>query len=209
MPKKATKKVSKDVQKLKRDVRLLKSSNETKHHDENYPGGFIDFSTNHVTTLLDPGQSITNQTRIGNEISPFHLRIRGTVDWNPVSGAPQLVRILVIQSKQRFVPVTNTNTISTGVLILSGTSQAPISDFNYENRKKFTVLHDRQYMVSEDDQSQPINVSKRIKRKLVFQEGGSTTAERGQIYMLIYSDQASASSSKPVVRAYSRIQYKD
>lgn len=210
MPRTNSKTVSsKSLAELKRKVNKIAGTIETKYHDELQPAVLVSNGVESVSILSDPTASFTNQTRIGNEISPFHLRVKGTIGFNPAQvNTNQRVRMMIIQSKQGFVPQTTSTSSNTGVLTMAGTVSVVNSDFNYENRKHFTVLHDKTYIV--DSASKPailFNISKKISRKVVFEEASSTTAEQGQIRLLLFSD--NDITNPPIVTWYSRMQYKD
>lgn len=195
--------MARKVDQLTKAVNNLKKSNETKYHDENLPLGAIVYGTNNTSTLLDPAQGSTTQTRVGNEISPYRVHIKGRIT---VGSTEEVVRITLIQSKQGYVP----SSISTGAAqqfyALPASAQSVHSPLDENNRKHYVVLYDKTFTLDAYNKIRQFSINKKISRNTMFEEAGSTTAEKGQVYLIVNSNVA---ASGPTINAYSRIFYKD
>lgn len=200
---------SKEIKQLKKDVNTLKRSNETKYHDELYTKGAVERDVNNVTTLLDPGQGSTNQTRVGNEISPYRIHLKGDVRIaNAGSVGKGSVRVMVIQSKQGYVPSTISTSTVDKLFIYPNAEVTPHSPLDLNNRQHYVVLFDKTYMLdAAGKQIAKVNINKKISRNVTFVEAGSTTAEKGQIYLCLTSSSATLNDFE--FQGYSRIFYKD
>lgn len=194
------------INKLRKDVSQLKRSEETKYHDENVARSNNSYAINDTQILCDPVQSLTAQTRIGDSISPYRIEINGALEWIDPSG-PVIQRVMLIQSKQKFIPSTTASAGSVqSVLTLGGTIGAPFSTFDWNNRSKFTVLYDRTFGLDFQRPQVTYKIRKKISRNIKFEDTGSLTAESGQLYLLHFSNN---SAIPPKKTFYSRVYYKD
>lgn len=200
--------IQKDVAKLKKQVRRLNISNEPKYHDELFPELGITYAVNNTTVVADPAQGQTTQTRIANEISPYMLELRGKVEANYASANEGAVlRLIVIQSKQRFIPNTLTSSITQRLLAVQNTVNVPYMPYDDDNRKHYTVLYDRTFNVNNTNGNGVTTFQKkiRVKRPVRFYAAGTTETE-GQIFVCAVSNQAAAG---PRLTWYTRLHYKD
>lgn len=132
------------------------------------------------------------------------IAMRNVADENK----PQMVRMMLIQSKQRYTPSTITTSGVTQLFSTADVDDVINSNLVHDNRSHYVLLHDKTYTLSPDgNRGQFINISKKISRKVEF-EPGVTTTESGQIWMILTSDVALASVG-PTVQWASRILYKD
>lgn len=194
---------------LARTVRKLRDDREEKYHDENATLGIVDDGINSTSILCDPLQGSTVATREADEIAPFRLLLNGHIEMNTAStNVQQRIRCIVIQSKEGFIPSTITATPSNSALLSGGGlgAQALLTPFDHNNRKHFTVLMDETFTVTDQDPSVDFSKSFKISRKVRFQEAGSATAERGQIYLCRYSTEG---TNGPKMSWYSRVLYHD
>lgn len=196
--------------KLASDVRKLKSAREVHYHDENDVGLATPFDvTNRTALLFDPPQGDGRTDRSGDSVTPISLEIRGRIQNLHTAGVA--ARILIIQSKERFVPVSNSATGTSAVWELAGTSNAVSSPFFYDNREHFIVLHDETYMLGSTGASNnmlPFHIKKKIYRKVNY-IAGTTGPANGQIYMVMTSTASNASGVAPVIAWHSRIKFLD
>ena len=192
------------MNKLEKKVNFLMKSDETKYHDESLPSSFVRYNVNNVTLLCDPGQGQTTQTRIGNEISPYRIHLKGRIQTG--SGTVTTTRLTLIQAKQGYVPVSNGTTALSKFYALPNSPQTPFSPLDENNRQHFVVLWDRIFTLEPGKEAVQFMVNKKISRNVTFQEAGSTTSEKGQLYWVRTSDQG---TDVVVHNAYSRIFYKD
>lgn len=199
----------KAIMTLKKQVRRLKVHDEHKYHDEYFPRASISYLTNSTTTLFDPAQGSTNQTRIGNEASCYRINLQGIVEASYASTLePQQVRISVIQSKEGFVPSTTATSAAQKTYAVPATSYTVNVPFDDNNRKHFVVLWDKTFTLNNTNGTGCIGFKKSIKvsRRTVFEEAGSTTAEKGQIYVLATT--SSPSATPAIVGWYARCHFK-
>lgn len=195
------------VTQLAKDVRMLKRDNETKHTDDLQANIALDFNTNNTRVLCDPNQGLTNQTRIGSQISPYKVEINGRLDSNVATGSAHLVRVMLVQSKQKFIPSTIASAGSPqSVLTLANTENAPISFFDRNTRDKFIVKYDKTFTFDQDDPYKLYKIRAKVSRNIVFEDTGSLVAESGQLYLLHFCD---TNASNPRVSYATRVFYKD
>lgn len=190
-------------------VRKIQRQQEKKYHDEVGAEAIVNNINDGTSVLVDPAQGDTVSTRDGDEIAPQSLELRLGVRHNGSGQPRQLVRVLIVQAKERFVPDTRTSTPSnTAVLKYGGTAAyAPLSPFDWNNREHFTVLFDKTYTVSNTGEQARIDqVRIKLSRKIRFAEAGSVTAERGQIYMVRYSNEG---ANGPYMSWVTRTTYTD
>lgn len=197
--------------KLASDVRKLKSDREVHYHDENDVGLATPYDvTNRVAILCDPPQGDARTDRSGDTISPISLDLRMRISGN--STIASFVRILVIQSKERFVPVSTAATGTSAVWDEAGTSNAPVSNFFWDNRQHFVVLHDEVVPVGNTGGAANaityLNIRKKLSRKINYLAGTTGPAE-GQVYLIMTSSINNASSSAPIIAWHSRIRFHD
>lgn len=211
-----------EIAKLKKQVRLLKSSPEVLNVDTQ---DFTEVSYDADNTTLLSSISVGtggSGNRIGRSVKPKMIEIRGHV-YQPkgASGITECpsVRILLLQSKQRFVPATNLSTPgSTGIFDANagGSAYSPFGAFDPSNRQHFTVLHDELVSIGYADSSTgsigapstySFHIKRPVYRKIDF-EDSSTTPESGALY-LCFTSTTIGTAIGPEVRWYSRLTYTD
>lgn len=210
------------IAKLTRQVRSLNKAQETNYIDK-FINVNISYDVNnaqHVTAIPNDGTGPTGAagTRIGEKVSPTFMEMRGIFK-QPLTAVenPTQVRMIVIQSKQRFVPSTTSITGANNVLANQNTVSSVFAPYDFDNRRHFYVLHDEVYTFTSWSTAQGamtgepaqryIHFKKKLSRDICF-EGTGTTPEAGQIYCLFYSNVAVA-NTEPTFEAFSRVYYKD
>lgn len=196
---------------LESAVRKLKSDREVHYHDENDIGLATPYDvTNRVAILCDPAQGDARTNRSGDSITPISLDLRMRVSGN--STVASLVRVLVIQAKERFVPVSTAATGTSAVWEEAGTSNAPLSNWFWDNREHFVVLHDQVVPIGNTAGSANavnfLHIKKKLTRKINYIAGTTGPAE-GQIYLVMTSTANNASGAAPVIAWHSRVRFYD
>ncbi len=195
----------KQLKTLTKKVNKITNAMETKQFDSSASAAEVNFDVNEAQSLVSPAQGDGQEQRIGDEISPFRLEFNYTV--RSVSDtAPQVIRVLIIQSKQRFIPVTNVTTTAAAIWDAANTTLSVDSTFIRDNRSHFVVLYDRTHCL-EPDECFSVKVRKKLSRRIIFQTNATTT-EAGEIWLCPTSDFATASAG-PTLSHVSRILYKD
>lgn len=193
--KKIDKQQDKEIHKLKKDVALLKGSNERKHFDENLSfGGFT--TTSQQNLLNDVPQGTSDITRIGDQIVCTYLESNFTL-----SGSfddTVVVRIVYIWDKQ--------NVITTSALMMQSTGGSDDINafFDWDKRRMFTVLSDKSYTLTPqnliDGSVTAINYPRELqikdrinlRRKKVSYENASNTPNVGALRIIIWSNSGSS-----------------
>lgn len=211
-----------EIARLKKEVRTLRGATEVLNCDA-YGYAEVSFDTNN-TYLLSSIAIGTGGTgnRIGRSVKPKSIEIRGHVV-SPYGATtatePSTVRVLLLQAKNRFVPVTSeTPPALNGIFALNGagTPYAPFSAFDASNRQHFTVLHDEMISVGLTNSTAGVSanpmvgtfhIKRKIHRTISF-EDSSTDTEGGALYLCFTSNQG-ATVIGPEVRWFSRLLYTD
>jgi len=197
-----------------RKINALQRAVELKTTDTSDLADSVPYDGANSIAVFTPAQGNTNVERVGDQIQPKWIELRGSVNYNTTSSnTNQTVRITVCRSKQRFTPAANTaGDDATALYQSGGGASAVFSPFDYENRRHFVVLHDETFTVgdtgghlSEIPFSIKINCPKSY--ELEFDEG-TTSAEGGQYYLVMTSDTANA-SNPPFVAYFLRGWYTD
>ncbi len=200
------------VKKLNKKVNMITKAQEMKTHDRTFAVTQIDFDTDTATALALVPQGDTRITKDGSKLLATSIDIRMMVrqELTPVSFGAQL-RVTLIKSKQRFVPLSDSTSSTQAVYQNGGTLSAPNSPYERNNRSHYTVLFDKVYYTNGGD-SGPTGFNVHIRKKLnhvIEYEGTSTFAEKGQIWMLLTTNRSAASGDGPEVSYTSRLFFKD
>lgn len=201
------KKITK-FKKLEKKVNMLSRTTETKHVDNVKTQTEVNFDVNLATALFLPAQGTKHNERIGDSASPFRLNAKIAIRNVADEDKCQFVRIMIIQSKQRYTPSTITTSGVTQLFSTADVDDVVNSNLVHDNRSHYVLLHDKTYTISPDgNRGMFINISKKISRSVEF-EPAVTTTESGQIWMCVTSDVAVASVG-PTIQWSTRILYKD
>lgn len=195
-------KINLGIKQLKKDVNRLKKMSETKYHDEPLNLGQIHYNVAHTSTLCDPDKGTDEDNRLASEINPYRVMIEGHMTFGSTE---EVVRVTLLQSKQGFIPSTIATSGSTQLYELAANSESVHSQYDFDNRKHFTILYDKKFKMDAFHKIQMFNINKKVSRKIRF-EAGSNTASQGQLYLCVNSNVA---TSGPIVKARSRVLFKD
>ncbi len=201
------------LRKLNRKINKVSNMLETKAFDVNSGYTQIATDTNNAQQLLRPPEGSGDFERDGTRISPLFLQVKMHMrqETTPATLSAGL-RVVVIRSKARFTPVTDSSSDAAGVLQLGATAAAEmLSPYHWNNRNHFTVLFDRTYQLNEASSGPSgrfIFINKKLSGTTIFNDGG-VVSEQGQYWLLMYTNRTAANADGPEVALASRIWYKD
>lgn len=166
-------------------------------------GGANYSSAGTVEVLSAVAQGDSYSGRTGEQINPKSLMIRFYAQGNPSWTNPSNLRVIVFQDMQ-----IRSSTLPTVADILETTSY--ISDINHiaVNAKRFRILMDRHVVLDPtaanlyaDGSGINFNLSRKLNGKITY-TNSSTGTQKGNIFMLVISDQA---TNTPGFTYYSRL----
>lgn len=155
--------------------------------------------------LCNPVVGTADTQRIGDRVTPVNIDLKLRIV-SSSSDVYNMVRIIVIQAH------TTAFVVATDILrVMSSLSApyAPESQFNYDNRKTYSVLYDRLRGVSYNVGPATTTFNINIKRKLrpIQFTGGTVTTISGGLYMIVISD--SQATVHPDLAGTVRVLYTD
>lgn len=192
----------------KKIVRLINV--EKKHYTTNsitqadYNGTYID--------LCDPVQGLDQDERQGDSIKPLHMTIRGHIAPSSSGGTYQYCRIVIFRYKDENGVALTPNMILDPNFV--GTSSAHLCGKNWDKKFHSKILFDKVFTVGYPAASSgnlPATRTFKFQKKLfghINWSDSSSTEEGGGLYMLVISNQASATNA-PAVQWVSRATYTD
>lgn len=157
----------------------------------------------------DTAQSVSDQSRIGDQIEPTSLMFKGYIQWTSTATTLVPVRMLTIQQR-------NDNDTSLGLhQILATTTQAFVtqSPYHHDNRRLFNVLGDKVYQppvfgsTVHPTLQRAINYRCKKPAKIYFKPGSTDTVS-GKITQYYISNQ-SDNNNIPLFLGVSQFFYKD
>jgi len=191
----------------KRVARLINTEIKTYGSDaqtqKNYAGTIID--------LCDPAQGDGQEERVGNQIKPLHLTIRGGMYADSTGGVTQQLRVIIFRYKDENGSALTVNDILDNDHV--GTTRAVIACKEFDNRYHSKFLYDKTFILGKATAGSDVPNYKHFKfsTKLyghINWTNSTTTQEGGGLYMLVISDQA-ADADSPVLSWVSRVTYTD
>ena len=205
-----------EFQKLKTKVNKLDQCLERKYFTKLYNSTAISYDVNNAAPICLPLQGDTETSRTGEKIAPTFLEGNMFVVANSAATVPCAVRIAIIKSKQRFIPISNLNTSTSGLWHDGGSTLSPMSQYLWNNRTHFTVVYDKLFTLgcrvdtdpTGDPSTRILQIKKRLTGCMSFQ-GTSTTTEQGQYYVVMTSTLPSGAGNPPAMSGEFRIHYKD
>lgn len=163
-----------------------------------------------IIDLCDPSQGDGTEERVGNQVKPLHLTLRGYVYPDASGGSAQVLRVIVFRYKdengQTLVvnDVLDNDHTSTNRIVLAGKE--------FDNRYHSKILFDKVIPVGYDAASGiPGLKFFKFSTKLfghINWTNATTTQEGGGLYMLLCST-ATNEADAPLVQWVSRVTYTD
>lgn len=184
-----------------KEVRKLKSQVEKKYFgiDRTLATTNLEYNstTGVIHALFEPAKGEDFNERDGYKINAQSINLRCAA-YAGANATTSSLRVMLIRSKQRFVPVCTDNA-SAG---LFEHSQLGYYDFfNKDNRQHFEVHYDKVFNFDSASKNMVLfNINKSCKNKPVVFEKSSTatvTAERGQWYLCAISSEATGGGNLP------------
>lgn len=207
--------------KVEKKVNKILNSTEPNYKDTTVNTN-ISYDADNATLLSNISISGdgTEGTRQGRWVTPTRLEVRGAITRavDTTNQPPAIVRMLVIQAKQRFTPSSSSAGGTTNILQSQGTATTPYQPFDINNRRHYTVLYDKTFTsgfaTSASGFAQnygslltPMKRNIKLSRRIQWQDD-STTTEGGQIYVLFYSNVVST-AVEPAFTGVFRLHYVD
>jgi len=172
---------------------------EKKNHDIANSLATVSTGTIHALTTISQGASTS--TRVGDSIKPLYLNFRGYIENVHISNSGQ-VRIIVFRGKKEnaITPLVSDVLASLSV----------ISQYNYTDINRFTILKDKTYVINPGtaitaSTAVQFNLSCRLDGHIKYVTGG-TTIEQGGLYVLYITNN---SVQAPAVYYNQRLTFTD
>lgn len=205
------------------DRRITKMWNrlkpEIKINDQSLNGSTISNSGVIVEVLSGAtngiGQGLGDNNRIGDEIRLIGWNFSYAPYGNPAAVvSSQVMRVIVFFGKNEngILP------LASDILANVGTTLATVSQRNWDERKKWTVIYDKSHVLA----AQPVNIALstqsgwmgekhlkqffKFKNKTVTYVDGVNNVENGGLYVLFISD---STTNPPVIKFNGRVYYTD
>ncbi len=207
--KKIDKQQDKEIRKLKKDVRLLKGSNESKHLDKEITFATYTQSTSNVDTLNDMAQGDADIQRVGDEAVMIHLSGKFVL----VGETDEVVtsRVIIMIDKQ------NIFTDHTTFMAASGGANDVNAYIDWDKKKQLQILLDRRYtsnvgnLVDGSVTSAPFAMERTLSysinlrnKKVVFQ-GGGQTINVNALKIFVFSN---SSTTGPQITGFFRLTFR-
>lgn len=182
---------------------------EEKYHLQNSTGAEIISSTarNYSLTAIPQGNLDTNREGDALYLKDFDLRMLFTIDSAVTGSTPQFVRVVLYQWKPIIDTAGGFPALSTIFMQDYTGSFGPLSHYNHDTRFQYRILRDTSFVLMPPGEftttTEVYNccTSKmlewRVKSKFakkVQYIAGSTTNASNQIFLVVFSNVASASS---------------
>lgn len=182
-----------------RKVNKLTKMVESKSFDNQYSGNANTTGSVNLLTPIVEGDS--NETRSGDVVTPTKVEL-GLVLAKAAAVTSNVARMIVIQAKTSFTPT------AANILVWDPATRV-MGQYNFQNRRNFTVLYDQVYTLNAeagDCVKLATDVVTCYPRRPIMYQGTSTTADSGNIWVLLVGDGASTSVAFTLE---SRVWYKD
>jgi len=189
-------------------MKQINKVSELKYKDTSATNEELSYDAPYIKLLDMPAQGDTQTTRDGDSIYIKKLFLRAWVKNIGATTVDVPVRVMLVQ----WLEDNANDTPTLGEVLESAAQYVSInSPYKITDKKKFKVLHDQRFHISEDNgpSLKFLTISpKRLKqRKIQFNAGAVTGV--GNIYLIAFSDRTDASDTGPVINFYSRLRYLD
>lgn len=177
---------------------------EFKHHEVS--SSLTCVGTGHIISLSSVAQGDSQTTRDGDSIRGKSLQIRIRMGHNASGGTGQTVRMILFIDKQNNQPGTCDPTLSGtpyGVLNQSTLQSLTLP----ENSGRYKILKDKMYTMTNDIKELiDLKIYKKINPKITFTSSSTNVAQKNNIYMLVFSNEA---TNGPSFAYATRLRYID
>jgi len=147
--------------------------------------------------LVVPAVGDTSITRDGAQITLNKLHIRMRVLANALQAEPSILRVVLLQAKERYVP-SNTAVIGTVTNLFesANTNDAVHSMFGWTNRIHYRILKDFKVAIQSTGTSGGAALSEKVLKisykfkqfnKAMRFDASTTTAQKNQVYLCVIS----------------------
>lgn len=158
-------------------------------------------------------QNTTSGGHEGDSIRVKNVVIRGSLH-HTGGAAPskptQVIRMILIRDISNTIGTVGDLMESPANIPTSQPWALPYMVYNKNNKKKFQVLLDRTWNLSDDRPNAAFKITKKIDKHLVFNEGATSVAS-GEIKLFVFCNEpsVSAANSKPYLELYTHVSYID
>lgn len=200
------------ARRLNKRIRRIESSIETKAFESGQTGAFTGGTvSNTVWSLATITQGLTYKDRIGNKITATSLSIRGRVHWGiyPESvtntGGCRTMRLMIVWDTQA-----NGNIMVLNDMISSGPVFTYYVPIDWDVRKRFRVIWDKQWIFLGRGTNTAYNFKKhfKLKRRKILYSTGANTIEKNALYAIWISDGVDTSNLLEY-EVWNRLKYQD
>lgn len=192
----------KQVYSLKKSVKLLKAESQDHIFDVNSGTSPVVIPlTGYINPVNIPAQGDDYFNRDGNEIFMKNLAVRFQLTRDPDTALSVPIRIAVIYDKQC------NGVLPTLAELFEDDLIATISSRDFNNRKRFTWLYDKLFILDADDPEQIVNFRFNVKRKTMFDATTSSigSVTTGSLLYCAFIDSTVPVAQQPTIRFYSRL----
>lgn len=216
-----SRRITKRVRRVERSVKRINSTIETKQRELTY--AFSDVSSTPTFAVLNymPTGTADNQ-RIGLKVRATSMDINIAI--NDGTDVFNRVRVMIFWEKmpKTYDAVTGTPLESDILSYVSPTSNPTLtlmSGYNWQNRKRFRMIHDQIYTVYKRDSGNPhiVTIKKHFKLNKIINYLAPVGATYNSQYfstnilwLCVFSDSASLSpGTHPTMTYFQRFKYQD
>lgn len=153
-----------------------------------------------VDPLTEIAQGDSSSTRTGNSIYVRSVNVKGLWNWNSAGDANQTVRCVVIQDTQQ---IGDTRPAWTDVFAHA----TVVSHLNPNTVGRFKILYNQVFDLNTQNPRRHFEINLAMRHHVRFNGANSTDIQRGGLYMLHLSTQAS--TNYPTLYGESRVSYHD
>lgn len=204
------------LRKLKKDVSMLKkqviSNVEVKNDYISFPLQQIDWDGAITTPVQTISQGVDVDARIGRSLRCKGIDFRyhvGANNNNPTFTG-NAIRVVVVLDHDASLTQTSDLMYNGLAGFTVGTSRAPLSFYNRNNRPQFTILHDKihEFDYASGNLQQYEKVTLKTKHKVTYVDNSTLVAENA-IRVFMISDKPVAAGDRPYIEWVMNYYYTD
>lgn len=201
------------LKKLASDVKALKGTRERKFVLNTDVSDTMEYDADKTVIIYNSSQGDDDIQHVGDHLHPTSIEGNFVVITDPDSTTPDVIRVVLFRSKQRFIPNTAVSAGNAQALFeTAGSALAPLSTWDTDNRTHFQILKDWHFTLSPTSGKEISNVKKFRyvcpKSDDIHFDQGTAVAERGQYYFCWTSNKAAA-ANPPIISYYIKARFTD
>lgn len=183
-------------------VKKINAQIEQKYNDLNLYNFYADNDPTMRQILTNIGQGTGDTDRIGDSIFLKKIKLQGRIE-STGSGAKQVARLVIIYCKSDTT-LTDWDSVF-GQRLSTG---APYAFKRWDDRYNTQMLYDKTMTLGEGGNNMLINQTIDV-GKIIYYNAGSTTINKGHIYMALCSEDAPTLDTGPQMWLKIRLIYTD